>query len=257
MNTLPSNSRLRRWSVVTQLGWLLPSALLVWALACRPASGADGQARDRFMAERLNMVETQIRARGVKDPRVLDAMRKVPRHEFVPSSYERQAYGDHPLPIGHDQTISQPYIVAFMTEQAGVKPGDKVLEIGTGSGYQAAVLWEITTNVYTIEIVKPLYEQAMERLVQRGFPAENVRLGDGYKGWPEHAPFDAIIVTAAPDKIPPPLIEQLKPGGRMVIPVGSIHTSQELQVVTKDKDGKVKTRDVLPVRFVPLTRERD
>jgi protein-L-isoaspartate(D-aspartate) O-methyltransferase len=223
-------------------------------MACRPTSGADD--KSPRMAERLSMVETQIRARGVRDGHVIEAMRKVPRHEFVPDRLQREAYGDHPLPIGEGQTISQPYIVAFMTELAAIKPGDKVLEIGTGSGYQAAVLWAITTNVYTIEIVKPLYEQAREKLVQLGLPAANIRLGDGYQGWPEQAPFDAILVTAAPEKIPPPLLEQLKPGGRMVIPVGSIYTSQELQVVTKNLAGITTVRDVLPVRFVPLTRER-
>ncbi len=212
--------------------------------------------KSRFMDERLKMVESQIRARGVTNALVLAAMRKVPRHDFVPAGSEPQAYADHPLSIGHSQTISQPYIVAYMTELLDLKPGQKVLEIGTGSGYQAAVLSQITSNVFTIEIVKPLYEQAKPKLVKVGLPADRIRLGDGYQGWPDQAPFDAIIVTAAPDHIPKPLIEQLKSGGRMVIPVGPTSANQALQVVEKDKEGRLKTSKALPVRFVPLTREQ-
>jgi len=203
--------------------------------------------------ERNQMLEEQIRARGVTNKLVLQAMRHVPRHKFVAAHLQSQAYDDHPLPIGYGQTISQPYIVALMTETLDLKPGEKVLEIGTGSGYQAAVLAEITTNVYTIEIVKPLYELALKQLKEVSFPEDHVHLGDGYLGWAAKAPFDAIIVTAAPDHIPPPLIKQLKPGGRMVMPVGRSHDTQHLVVVEKDNAGNLKTRNILPVRFVPLT----
>jgi protein-L-isoaspartate(D-aspartate) O-methyltransferase len=189
----------------------------------------------------------------VTNKSVLDALLRVPRHKFVEADWQRQAYNDHPLPIGHGQTISQPYIVALMTEMLELKPSDKVLEIGTGSGYQAAVLTEITTNVYTIEIVKPLAQQAQKRLKAFGLTEDQVRPGDGYYGVEAHAPFDAIIVTAAADHIPPPLIKQLRPGGRMVIPIGPVHSTQRLVMVEKDDQGKVKTRSVLPVRFVPLT----
>ena len=203
--------------------------------------------------ERKRMVEEQIRARGVTNHLVLEAMRRVPRHKFVEARLQSEAYDDHPLPIGYGQTISQPYIVALMTELLELKAGEKVLEIGTGSGYQAAVLAAQTTNVYTMEIVKPLYEQAAKRLRDAGLPENHVRHGDGYFGWEEHATFDAIIVTAAADHIPPPLLKQLCTGGRMVIPIGPIHATQRLVIVKKDRDGKVKTRSVLPVRFVPLT----
>ena len=204
-------------------------------------------------AERKRMVEEQVRSRGVTNQAVLEGMRRVPRHRFVESDMQGQAYEDHPLPIGYGQTISQPYIVALMTELLDLKPGEKALEVGTGSGYQAAVLAEITTNIYTIEIVGPLYEKALKRLREMGFPEGRVRHGDGYFGWEEQAPFDAIIVTAAADHIPPPLLKQLRPGGRMVIPIGPVHATQRLVIVQKDPDGKVKTRSVLPVRFVPLT----
>lgn len=180
-------------------------------------------------------------------------MRRVPRHQFVAASDQDAAYGDHPLPIGHGQTISQPYIVGLMTESLALKPGDKVLEIGTGSGYQAAVLAQITTNVYTIEIVRPLYEGARKRLLAMKLGPENVRQGDGYFGIAEKAPFDAIIVTAAADHIPPPLLRQLKPGGRFVIPIGPVHLTQRLVLVEKNTEGKVRTQTILPVRFVPLT----
>ncbi|MFP5378485.1 MAG: protein-L-isoaspartate(D-aspartate) O-methyltransferase [Vicinamibacteria bacterium] len=198
------------------------------------------------------MVETQIRARGVRDPRVLAAMRKVPRHRFVPESERGAAYGDHPLPIGHGQTISQPYIVAFMTEALGVGPGAKVLEIGTGSGYQAAVLGEIAGEVYTVEIVSPLAAQAAALLADLGYANVPVRDGDGYAGWPEHAPYDAIMVTAAPEEVPAPLVEQLAVGGRLVIPVGTVE--QHLLVYTKQADGRLREEDRMPVRFVPFVR---
>jgi len=190
------------------------------------------------------------------DDRVMDAMRMVPRHEFVPTEFRgAAAYRNRPLPIGNGQTISQPYIVALMSDLASVTPDSIVLEIGTGSGYQAAVLAEIVAHVYTIEIVEPLGRRAMETLERLGYTNVSVRIGDGYRGWPEHAPFDAIVVTAAPEQVPEPLIQQLKPGGRLVIPVGSRGQTQSLQVLEKMTSGEIQTTDVLPVRFVPFTRE--
>jgi protein-L-isoaspartate(D-aspartate) O-methyltransferase len=233
---------------------LFPGPVLVLSLLFSNCSRA-AETEASFQIARLQMVQEQIAARGVTNRLVLAAMRTVPRHQFVPESQQRFAYRDHPLPIGHDQTISQPYIVAFMTELLALKPGQNVLEIGTGSGYQAAILAAITTNVYTIEIVRPLYEEAKARLTAQGMDAARIRLGDGYQGWKEHAPFDAIIVTAAPDHIPKPLIDQLKPGGRMVIPVGPVYSIQELQVIEKTASGEIRKRSVAPVRFVPLTRE--
>jgi protein-L-isoaspartate(D-aspartate) O-methyltransferase len=196
------------------------------------------------------MVAEQIEARGIRDPLTLAALRRVPRHLFVPPSVRAHAYGDHPLPIGHDQTISQPYIVAFMTEALSLKGGETVLEVGTGSGYQAAVLAEIVARVCTIEIVEPLAEEARERLKDLGFGNVEVRAGDGYLGWPERAPFDGILVTAAAPRIPEPLKQQLKDGGRLVIPVGD--RDQELIVLTRRGAG-YEERRVLPVRFVPMT----
>lgn len=204
---------------------------------------------------RERMIADQIAARGIKDGRVLDAIRNVPRHEFVPDNLQGNAYTDRPLPIGNGQTISQPYIVALMTELAAVKAGDKVLEIGTGSGYQAAVLAKLTPHVYTIEIVEPLYNVAKARLKKYGLGDDHVRLGDGYKGIPEHAPYDAIVVTAAPKVIPQPLLDQLKPGGRLVIPVGAVDDIQHLRLVTKAEDGTISSRNIIPVRFVPMTGE--
>jgi protein-L-isoaspartate(D-aspartate) O-methyltransferase len=200
------------------------------------------------------MVREQIEARGVTDAAVLAAMRQVPRHEFVPARYQELAYADHPVPIGHDQTISQPYIVALMTELLAVKPGAKVLEVGTGSGYQAAVLAAVGAQVYTIEIIEPLAKAAAARLRRLGYDNVLVQAGDGYAGWPEHAPFDRIIVTAAADPVPPPLVAQLKPGGRLVIPVGAPAAPQTLVVIEKDAAGRVRARDTIPVAFVPLTR---
>ncbi len=205
--------------------------------------------------ERKRMVATQIRARDVKDPNVLKAMQIVPRHAFMPESQRRYAYGDHPLPIEHGQTISQPYIVAFMTEALKLKPGSRVLEIGTGSGYQAAVCAEIAREVYTIEIVEGLAKTAKERLKKLGYPNVFVKAGDGFFGWPDKAPFDAIIGTAAAKRIPEPLLEQLKPGGRMIIPTGSAWGFQYLELVTKDAKGKIYKSKVMPVRFVPMTGE--
>lgn len=189
------------------------------------------------------------------DPRVMEAMRRVPRHQFVNSFLRSMAYANRPLPIGHGQTISQPYLVAVMTDLLKPTAKSRVLEIGTGSGYQAAVLAEMVDEVYTMEIIEPLAIEAQERLQRLGYTNVKVRIGDGYYGWEEHAPFDAIIVTAAANHIPPPLIRQLKPGGRMVIPVGSPFMTQQLLVVDKDREGKLRTRQILPVVFVPLTGE--
>jgi protein-L-isoaspartate(D-aspartate) O-methyltransferase len=189
----------------------------------------------------------------IRNTKVLEAMRNVPRHLFVPPDLQREAYVNRPLPIGFGQTISQPFIVAMMTELLNPKAGEKILEIGTGSGYQAAILTEFTKDVYTIEIVQPLHQQAKGRLAKFGLGADRVISGDGYFGLEKAAPFDGIIVTAAADHIPPPLIQQLKPGGRMIIPIGPVHATQRLVVVEKDASGKVKSRSVHPVRFVPLT----
>jgi len=213
-------------------------------------SELDLQGDLKDMQER--MVETQIKARGIKDARVLSAMLKVERHRFVPKEYQNMAYSDQPLPIGEGQTISQPYIVALMTELLELKGRERVLEIGTGSGYQAAVLAELAKEVYSIEIVETLASQARDRLLELGYRNIYVKAGDGYLGWPEAAPFDAIIVTAAPEHIPKPLIEQLKNGGRLVVPVG-LYT-QELKKIVKHS-GKIETIDIIPVIFVPMTGE--
>jgi protein-L-isoaspartate(D-aspartate) O-methyltransferase len=207
---------------------------------------------DRESRDRLEMVRSQIEARGVKDAAVLDVMRRVPRHLFVPDVLRSEAYEDYPLSIGSRQTISQPYIVAFMTEQLGLRGGENVLEIGTGSGYQAAVLAAIAASVTSIEIREELADEARDRLKQLGVTNVEIRTGDGYGGCPERGPYDGILVTAAPERIPPPLLEQLAPGGRMVIPVGVFH--QELVVVERGPDG-LHERSVLPVRFVPFVRE--
>jgi protein-L-isoaspartate(D-aspartate) O-methyltransferase len=195
------------------------------------------------------MVAEQIAARGVQDPAVLEAMRVVPRHAFIPTKWQNEAYDDHPLPIGYEQTISQPYIVAYMTEALKTQKGHKILEIGTGSGYQAAVLAQMGARVYSIEIVEPLGTLASKTLKQLGYDVQ-VRIGDGYAGWPEEAPFDGIVVTAAPPEIPAPLIAQLKEGGRLVIPVGRYF--QDLKIIKK-VGGKLVTEATLPVRFVPMT----
>ena len=203
--------------------------------------------------ERARMVSTQIQARGVRDPNVLAALRMVPRHALIRAGEQRHAYGDHPLPIGQGQTISQPYIVAFMTEALQLKPDSRVLEIGTGSGYQAAVCAEIAREVYTIEIVEELAKSAKERLKELGYPNVFVKAGDGYFGWEENAPFDAIIGTAAAGRIPPPLLEQLRPGGRMILPHESLGGFQYLVLITKDDKGNISSKRVMPVRFVPMT----
>lgn len=201
--------------------------------------------------DRERMVQEQITARGVNDPRVLEAMASVPRHRFVAPADAKLAYDDHPIPIGHGQTISQPYIVASMSELARVEPGDRVLEIGTGSGYQAAVLAAMGADVYSLEIVPALGAQARALLQELGYPV-HLRVGDGYEGWPEAAPFDAILLTAAPPTIPQPLLDQLAPGGRLVAPEGDSH-QQRLVLVEKAEDGSTERRVVYGVRFVPMT----
>jgi protein-L-isoaspartate(D-aspartate) O-methyltransferase len=207
---------------------------------------------DEYEAEREQMVREQIEARGVRDARVLAALRKVPRHLFVPPEEQGEAYNDYPLAIGHAQTISQPYIVAYMTEALELKPRDRVLEIGTGSGYQAAILAELVTEVYSIEIVEALAKEAEARLRRLGYSNVQVRVGDGYRGWPEPAPFDAIIVTAAPGHIPQPLVDQLRDGGRLVLPLGL--WDQELVRLRRSR-GRILRETLLPVRFVPMTGE--
>jgi protein-L-isoaspartate(D-aspartate) O-methyltransferase len=225
---------------------------------------SSSDAQDQSAAARARMVEeisAMARETGGETGRprfgdaVMAAMRKVPRHRFVPPSEESFAYDNRPLPIGEGQTISQPYIVALMTDLLDLKPSDRVLEVGTGSGYQAAVLAELVAKVYTIEIVEPLGKRSAKILGELGYRNVEVRIGDGYGGWPAAAPFDAIIVTAAPPEVPQPLIDQIKAGGRMVIPVGGSFMGQDLLLVHKEADGRTTTRRTLPVRFVPLTRD--
>lgn len=206
-----------------------------------------------YQQARNRMVETQIEARGIRDPAVLHAMRSVPRHAFVPGVQPELAYTDRPLPIGHGQTISQPFIVAYMTQLVRPEPTDDALEVGTGSGYQAAVLATIVESVYTIEIIPELAQRAAERLDRLGYGNVTVKTGDGYQGWPAHAPFDIIVVTAAPERIPPSLIEQLADGGRLIIPVGPEGETQQLMLVTKE-DGTIQKKRITPVRFVPFRR---
>jgi protein-L-isoaspartate(D-aspartate) O-methyltransferase len=208
------------------------------------------------IAERREMVRIIRDLYGFRDEKVLAAMEAVPRHWFVPEGQQGNAYDDRPLPIGFDQTISQPLIVAYMTSLLELDSGQKVLEIGTGSGYQAAVINEFTPQVFSIEIVRPLVERTIGVLKQHGYDSIRVKIGDGYAGWPEHAPFDAIIVTCAPDHIPPALMEQLRPGGRMVIPVGDAPSGQELVLVRKEANGSFRRESRMPVRFVPMTRDR-
>jgi protein-L-isoaspartate(D-aspartate) O-methyltransferase len=229
------------------------SQWLVLAAVAASGCGQKATQASDFGAERQQMVQQQLMARGIREGRVLAAMAKVPREEFVPADERADAYTDHPLPIGYDQTISQPYIVAFMTEQLHPKPSDRVLEIGTGSGYQAAILAEVVAEVYTIELAEPLARNAEATLARLGYKNLHVKVGDGYKGWPENAPFDAIIVTCAPERVPRPLTDQLKDGGRMIIPVGD-RFAQELYLLEK-KNGQLKESAVLPVRFVPMAGE--
>jgi protein-L-isoaspartate(D-aspartate) O-methyltransferase len=239
-------SRFPALPITVVFGAAIVLAAPVWggnATAAEPAS-------PDWAGERRRMVEEQLKARGIRDAKVLEAMLTVPRHQFVPEPQRFFAYNDSPLPIGYDQTISQPYIVAFMTEALDVQPGDRILEIGTGSGYQAAVLGVLAKTVYTIEIVAPLAERARETLTRLGYRNVEVRTGNGYLGWPEHAPFDRIMVTAAPDEVPPALIQQLKIGGLIAIPVGT--KTQELRILRRTETG-TETLKTLPVRFVPMT----
>ncbi len=246
-----------------QIGWLaLAGALLFPATAnvCQRAPLSQvstvtaTQEADAQRKARDQMVQQQIAARGVRDKRVLKAMREVPRHLFVPPDMQPYAYLDRPLPIGYEQTISQPYIVGFMTEALKLRPKDRVLEVGTGSGYQAAVLSVLVNQVYSIEIIEPLAKEAAERLRRLGYSNVQVRPGDGYRGWPEAAPFDAIIVTAAPDHVPQPLLDQLAAGGRLVVPVGRYF--QTLIRIRRTGSG-FKKEKLLPVRFVPMTGEAE
>lgn len=232
--------------------WVICTFLFFLANCTEGKRASELNPKGDFKTMRERMVETQIKARGVMDHRVLDAMLKVERHLFVPKNLQTSAYSDQPLPIGEGQTISQPYIVAFMTELLELKGEEKVLEVGTGSGYQAAILAELAKEVYTIEIIEKLASSAEKLLLEMGYKNIKVKAGDGYLGWPEAAPFDAIIVTCAPDHIPKPLLDQLKEGGRMVIPVGEY--TQELKKIVK-RTGKIETTNVIPVIFVPMTGE--
>lgn len=239
--------------------YLLQCYLLMSLTLSGPTTAADTQPYEQQRMELMRLIEQDVREtsvyldREMLDARVMKALAEVPRHLFVPDPQRRYAYQNRPLPIGHGQTISQPYIVAIMTDLLKLTAEDRVLEVGTGSGYQAAVLAELVKQVYSIEIIEPLGQRARDLLNKLDYDNIETRIGDGYYGWEAHAPFDAIIVTAAADHIPPPLIAQLKPGGRMMIPVGSRFMTQQLVIVEKDSDSKVTTRLILPVRFVPLT----
>jgi protein-L-isoaspartate(D-aspartate) O-methyltransferase len=234
------------------MAWLFSLCAIVVLMAC--GASTEQQRSEQEMTEaRQRMVAEQMRRRDIRDPRVLEVMERVPRHRFVPEAERSSAYADHPIAIGHGQTISQPYIVAFMSQALQLRPTDKVLEIGTGSGYQAAILGELAEEVYTIEIVEPLAASATRILAELGYRNVHVRAGNGYAGWPEQAPFDRIMVTAAPDSVPPALIEQLKIGGLMAIPVGTV--IQELQILKKTETG-MEMLQTLPVRFVPMTGKK-
>lgn len=238
---------------------ILRKLIALLAAAGSPAA-AQGQTAVPSTSPMDHMIEVQLRGRGISDARVLAAMRKLPRERFVPAELAGRAYDDRPLPIGHGQTISQPFVVAFMTEALRLRGDEKVLEIGTGSGYQAAVLAELAREVYTIEIVEPLARTAAEILNQLGYANLHLRTGDGYRGWPEAAPFDAILITAAPEHIPEPLIDQLAPGGRMVLPLGGRDDAlgpglQELVLVERDTSGRLRRHKLRAVRFVPMTGE--
>jgi len=236
--------------------WRIVSLLLMGCLGYSATAATDyAELRQKM----IKVIEADVRMTSLElnkkalDPQVIKALQQVPRHEFVPQQEQRFAYNNRPLPIGYGQTISQPYIVAIMTDLLGTDPQSKVLEVGTGSGYQAAVLAEIVAQVYSIEIIQPLGEAAKERLGRLGYHNVEVKIGDGYYGWEAHAPYDGIVVTAAASHVPPPLIKQLKPGGRMVIPVGSRFMTQELLLIEKTADNELITRQILPVMFVPLT----
>jgi protein-L-isoaspartate(D-aspartate) O-methyltransferase len=226
---------------------------LILAAIAASGCGQNASSVSDFAAQRQQMVQRQLMTRGINDARILAVMAKVPREEFVAPESRAASYEDGPLPIGNGQTISQPYIVAFMTEQLRPKPNDRVLEVGTGSGYQAAILAELVSEVYSVEIVEPLAKNAQATLQRLGYKNVHLKIGDGYKGWPEQGPFDAIIVTCAPEKVPQPLVDQLKDDGRMVIPVGD-RFAQELYLLEK-KNGQLKQSATLPVRFVPMANE--
>jgi protein-L-isoaspartate(D-aspartate) O-methyltransferase len=229
--------------------------VVVLAVACAGQADRAAPETDARVAERAAMVARQVEARGVLDARVLDALRAVRRHRFVPDDLARLAYDDGPLAIGYGQTISQPYVVGLMSEAVDLAPEERVLEIGTGSGYQAAVLAHLAQTVHTIEIVEPLAERARKTLADLGYANVTCHVGDGFRGLPDEAPFDAIVVTAAPPEVPPPLIEQLAVGGRLVIPVGDAHRGQELMLYEKRADGTFVQQRLIPVRFVPMTGE--
>jgi len=267
----------QHWGFVILLRWLLLMVIAMAAGGCPAGRSGGDRASNRgtpqsaqtpehraqidhehpafhqMVEQRTEMVRRQIEARQIGDPNVLQAMRTVPRHAFVPAEQQPYAYADHPLPIGHEQTISQPYIVAFMTEALKLNHDSKVLEIGTGSGYQAAVAAEIAKEVYTIEIVEPLAKSAAELLTNLGYTNVHVRAGDGYRGWPEKGPFDAIIGTAAADRVPAPLVEQLSNGGRMILPVADGFGLQYLILLTKNERGELRQDKLIPVLFVPMT----
>ena len=246
----PSRFNVRRTAIAIPISVSFCATIFLAALACGVSAPGAQRTSHNWDGERRLMVDEQLKARDIRDPRVLDAMLKVPRHLFVPEPQRTDAYVDSPLPIGHAQTISQPYIVAFMTQALNVGPGDRILEIGTGSGYQAAVLGVLAKTVYSIEIVAPLAERARQTLKDLGYQNIQVRTGNGYFGWPEQAPFDRIMVTAAPDEVPTALVQQLKVGGVMAIPVGTV--IQQLRILRRTATG-METLGTLPVRFVPMT----
>lgn len=233
------------------LGYYIWIGLFLIALSC---SDANNQSKDEYYDQRKSMVEHQLNGRGIRNKKVLKAMMKIPREKFVPEKYKPFSYSDSPIPIDYNQTISQPYIVAYMTEKLDPQKNQKILEIGTGSGYQAAILSLLYKEVYTIEIIKPLGEKAEKIFREEGYDNIKVKIGDGYEGWKEYAPFDAIIVTCAPENVPGPLINQLAEGGKMIIPVGTIY-SQVLYLLEK-RNGEIRTTAKLPVLFVPMTREK-
>ncbi len=255
------HSKVSFWARIALLAAVLLVVALLWpeGASKEHSESAYADARESM----LELIEADVRrtseylGKTALDPKVMDAIGRVPRHEFVPDALRAQAYENHPLPIGHDQTISQPYIVAIMTDLLELPAGCKALDIGTGSGYQAAILAEICDEVFSIEIVEPLGLAAEARLKRLGYDNVTVRIGDGFNGWPEQEPFDAIVVAATADKLPPPLVAQLKPGARMIIPVRQGSGSQELVLVEKHVDEKIITRDILPVLFVPLTGDHD
>jgi len=244
---------LREWQYVTAFVALGTTATLINDLSTYATSLLQNSSTQRSL-ERMQMVESQLLSRGINDPRVIAAMQVVPRERFIPLQLQQSAYLDRPLPIGYQQTISQPFVVAYMTESLRLKPTSRVLEIGTGSGYQAAILGEIARTVYSIEIIQPLYEQARTVLAEEGYDNVHVQLGDGYTGWPEKAPFDAIIVTAAPDHIPQPLVEQLAVGGRLIVPLGD--NRQVLTEIVRTENDIIQ-ESTLPVIFVPMTGQAE